>query len=277
MSALKSILLHLDASPKSRSRLDIAVQLAKIHDAEVTALYAVSSVGAGYPFASAGSPEAAAMLRDIDDANLAAAKAAFDAVAARHPAPMQWGAATIQAERFFARQARYADLMILGQHEPGKEAESSLPSDFVPWVLVESGRPGLIVPYVGISAPIGQIAVVAWKNTREAASALAAALAFLRRCDRVHVVSWAEDEEFEPVGPLDIEQYLRFHGVSCTMHRNAAQPVAVGEALLSLVADVSADLLVAGCYGHSRAREWALGGVTRTILESMTVPVVMSH
>jgi nucleotide-binding universal stress UspA family protein len=61
------------------------------------------------------------------------------------------------------------------------------------------------------------------------------------------------------------------------MHRNAAQPVEVGEALLSLVADVSADLLVAGCYGHSRAREWALGGVTRTILESMTVPVVMSH
>ena len=184
---------------------------------------------------------------------------------------------SIAAERAFSRQARYADLMILGQHEPGKEAQANLPPDFVQWVLIESGRPALVIPYIGALAPVGRVAVVAWKNTREAAHAVGTSLAFLRRCERVHVVSWGEEDDVEESGPLDIEGYLRMQGVVSTMHHNMARPVAVGEALLSLVADTSADLLVMGCYGHSRAREWVLGGVTRSVLEAMTVPVLMSH
>ena len=119
---------------------------------------------------------------------------------------------------------------------------------------------------------------MAWKNTREAAHAVSAALPFLCRSERVHVVAWRDvDEEGETNAPLDIEQYLRSHGVTATMHRHQDRPVEVGDALLSMVADVGADLLVMGCYGHSRAREWVLGGVTRTVLGAMTVPVLMAH
>jgi nucleotide-binding universal stress UspA family protein len=277
MNALKSILLHLDDSARLGQRLEVAAQLARTFDADVTALYAVSSFYPAYPFAAPSTPEAAAALAEIEDANRAAAKAVFDAAVRGGAERMRWASVAVAAERAFARQARYADLMLLGQHEPGKQGERSLPPDFAQWVLIESGRPALIIPYIGAPAAIGRIAVVAWKNTREAAHAVGASLPLLRRCERVHVASWAEDEDDETSGPLDIEQYLRMHGVACTMHRSTARPFVVGEALLSLVSDVSADLLVMGCYGHSRAREWVLGGVTRSVLESMTVPVLMSH
>ena len=277
MSDPKSLLLHLDASPRLGQRLEIAAQLARTFDADVTALYAVSSFYPGYPFAAPSSAEAVAALRDIEATNRAAVKATFDAAVQGRAERMRWAAVDFAAERTFARQARYADLMILGQHEPGRQAQADLPPDFVQWVLIESGRPGLVIPYIGAPARFGRVAVVAWKNTREAAHAVGASLALLRRCERVHVVAWDEADELEDGGPLDIEEYLRLQGVACTMHRNMSRPDAVGEALLSLVADTSADLLVMGCYGHSRAREWVLGGVTRSVLQAMTVPVLMSH
>jgi nucleotide-binding universal stress UspA family protein len=278
MSTPKSILVHADHSPRAGQRFQVASQLAEAFDAEVMALYAVSSIYPGYPFASPSTPEAAAAIRDIEDANRAAAKARFDAQFSAGARRMRWAEATFAAERAFSRQARYADLMVLGQNEPGKDAQAGLPPDFVQWILIESGRPGLVIPYVGATpGRLGKVAVVAWKNTREAARAVDAALPFLRRCERVHVVTWRDDAEGEPDGPLNIEKYLRLHGVIAVLHRNENRPFAVGEALLSMVADVGADLLVMGCYGHSRAREWVLGGVTRTVLAAMTVPVLMSH
>lgn len=279
MNAPKSILLHVDNSPKVEQRLQLAGRLGETFDADVTALYAVASLYPGAPFAAPATAEAAAALCEIEDANRGAAKARFDARVVNGAARMRWAQTTFAGERAFSRQARYADLMILGQHEPGNEAQSCLPPDFVQWVLIESGRPGLVIPYIGVApGALGTAAVVAWKNTRESAHAVSAALPFLCRSERVHVVAWRDDgEEGETNPPLDIERYLRSHGVMATMHRYEDRPVEVGDALLSLVSDVGADLLVMGCYGHSRAREWVLGGVTRSVLAAMTVPVLMAH
>jgi nucleotide-binding universal stress UspA family protein len=167
--------------------------------------------------------------------------------------------------------------LILGQHDPDNPPQACLPQDFVEAVLIDSGRPALVVPYIGAPASFGKVALVAWKNTRESARALSAALPLLRHCEQVHVVAWDEGDGSEREAPLDIERYLCLHGIGIRMHRRDAAPASIGDALLSLVADTSADLLVMGCYGHSRAREWMLGGATRAILKSMTVSVLMAH
>jgi nucleotide-binding universal stress UspA family protein len=273
----KSILVHVDASVASHRRLQLAADLGRTCVSEVTAVYAVASLGAEYPYIYiVGSPDAVALVRDMEDANLTSARRTFEAVAQGNDR-IHWSEPTTAPLRTIVRQGRYADLLILGQHDPANPPEACLPSGFVESVVIESGRPALVVPYAGVPEAFGKVALVAWKNTRESARALNAALPFLRRCERVHVVSWLESGGEEREAPLDIERYFCLHGIGIRLHRRERTPDNVGEALLSLVADTSADLLVMGCYGHNRAREWVLGGATRTVLTSMTVPVLMAH
>jgi nucleotide-binding universal stress UspA family protein len=277
VSAPRSILVHVDASASSRRRLQLAATLGRTFAARVTACYAVASLGAEYPYIYVfGSAESVAVVRDREDANLASAKKAFDSVAEGNDG-LQWAAPTGEPIRTMTLQGRYADLLILGQRDPADPPDAPLPSGFLESVLIDSGRPVLVVPHVGISRGFGKVAVVAWKNTRESARAVSAALPFLRRCERVHVFSCDETGGLEREAPLEIERYLTLHGIPIQMLGREAVPQSVGEALLSAVAETSADFLVMGCYGHSRAREWVLGGATRTILSSMTVPVLMAH
>lgn len=277
MSGLKSILVHVDASPASQQRLRIAAKVGRSHEAEVTALYAVDSLGAVYPYVYVvGSPDSVALLSDMENANLAAARTVVDGVAAQNP-HVHWAASSAEPTRAMARQACYADLLVLGQADPAKPADACLPTHFVESVLIDSGRAALVIPRCGEFESIGKVALIAWKNTREAAHAVSAALPFLQRCERVHVVSWNETDESANDEPLDIERYLQLHGIACSLHGAGAVPDSVGDALLSLAANTSADLLVMGCFGHSRAREWVLGGATRSILSSMTLPVLMAH
>lgn len=277
MNGPKSILVHVDASDASQRRLELAATLGSAYDADVTALYAVASLGAVYPYIYVvGNAEAVALVRDMEQANLGAARGAFDRVAVGNDR-LHWLAPATEPLRAMVDEGRYADLLILGQHDPADPPQACLPAGFVESVLVESGRPALVVPYVGIPRTFGKIALVAWKNTRESARALSAALPFLRRCAQVHVASWDEGGDDAREARRHVERYLGLHGIEVTMHRREARPEGVGDALLSLAADTSADLVVMGCYGHSRAREWVLGGASRAILQSMTVPVLMAH
>jgi nucleotide-binding universal stress UspA family protein len=210
----------------------------------------------------------------------------FDAAMSRSP---QQGPAASWSEitdtpviGAFAQQALYADLLVLGQRDPSAQWSSDVPPDFAEAVVADSGRPALIVPYTGRFDSVGERVVIAWKETPEAARAVAAALPILQLAARVHVLSWqgSQEDGDEPAvrGPrLDLEGYLRGHGVKAQFHRYSEEPQQLGELLLSRVADLEADLLVMGCYGHSRAREWVLGGSSRTVLHSMTVPVLMMH
>jgi nucleotide-binding universal stress UspA family protein len=281
MSAIRSMLVHVDAAERSGTRLRLALDLAREHGAELTAMYAVSSIAAEYPFAMTGDAAAAAVLLDAEAEIRKRARARFDAIVAGSARPA-WCEVDLAPEHALSRQARYADLVVLGQQKPHEEPADGLSRRFAESVLMESGRPGLVVPYIDrpASAPVGKVAVVAWKNTPEAARAVGAALPFLQRAQQVHVVCWDEGdgERADPArAPLDIEHYLALHDVRATLHRRGDAPADVGEALLSFAADVGADLLVMGCYGHGRAREWVLGGATRSILHSMTLPVLFAH
>ncbi|MDP3826142.1 MAG: universal stress protein, partial [Polaromonas sp.] len=230
------------------------------------------------PFAPEVGPGVAAALREIDDELRARARAAFDSVLAKPGMQAAWaevGDDPIMA--VFTQQALYADLLVLGQHDPASTPATGVPVDFAESVIVASGKPALILPYIGVPASIGDTMVLAWKPTREAARAVSAALPMLQRARRVHVLSWSGADEAVSGQRLDLESYLKLHGVEATWHREAGEPELLGELLLSRAFDLEADLLVMGCYGHSRAREWVLGGTSRTVLRSMTLPVLMAH
>jgi nucleotide-binding universal stress UspA family protein len=277
--SLRQVLVHLDATRAATYRLEAARRIAQQHGAALAALYAVTPRFLELPYAPELGPTFAAELVRIDEERRASTLKAFEETM-RAPGPV---ATWSQANEFpiigsVARQALYADLLVLGQHDRADEASTAVPPDFVESVLLGSGRPAVVIPYVGWSGEIGMSVAVAWKETPEAARAVTAAMPILKKASRVHVLTWGyETEPLFGGHVLGLEAYLRLHGVTATWHQGGPEPDAIGELLLSRACDVGADLLVMGCYGHSRAREWILGGATRTILQSMTLPVLMAH
>jgi nucleotide-binding universal stress UspA family protein len=280
MSALKSILLHLDASPRSTVRLEVARQLAQRHEAAVSGLFAVTSNFIEMPFAAIESTEAGAMVLKLDADRRERALDLFKRAMQTEGPPVSWNELGTEPVIWgFTQQALYADLLVLGQHEPGSQSARDVPADFIESVLIGSGKPTLVVPYAGAVASVGQSILVAWSPRRESARALNAALPLLQKARQVHVASWS-DEHGAPRAAgeeLQLQQYLESHGVLATLHWYGEGVGNPGDRLLSLTADLGTDLLVMGCYGHSRARELVLGGTTRTVLKSMTVPVLMAH
>ena len=277
--SLAQLLVHMDALPNAQQRLEAARRLGQAQGAAVMALYAVMPRFVQLPFAPEIGPGIAASLQDIDDQQRRLARSAFDQALATPGTAVEW--AEIRDDPMmaaFAQQAFYADLMVLGQHDPSTDPSSGVPSDFAENVMLMSGKPALILPYAGLPpAVIGETVVIAWKPVREAARAVGAAMPLLKRARRVVILSWSGDDEKVVGKRLDLRGYLRLNGVEASWQEQGNETSGLGELLLSRSFDLGADLLVMGCYGHSRAREWVLGGTSRTVLESMILPVLMAH
>ncbi|HEY0822790.1 MAG TPA: universal stress protein [Ramlibacter sp.] len=274
----RQVLVHLDASASAGARLAAARSLAQEHGAALAALYATVPVYLELPYPPEGAPGLASSLMDVEDERRRAARRTFDE-AMRTPGPTATWAETreMPAAGAFVAQALHADLLVLGQHDPAGAA-NGVPPDFAESVVLASGKPALVLPYTGAARRPGGTAAIAWKETREAARAVSAAMPLLQRAGRVHVLAWEEEPALEVRGQqLDLDGYLRLHGIVPTWHRGGRLAEPLGEILLSQLSDLDADLLVMGCYGHSRAREWILGGTSRTVLRSMTLPVLMAH
>lgn len=274
---MKCVLVHLDGSPRCGARLAWAQRLGREEEARVVALFAVAPplIGmASYALAPDAMP--VQVLYDLRREWHTRALQAFE-TASVAPATV-WAELGVLDDPVagFVQQALHADLLVLGQHDP-QAAEFFVRPTFVGDVLVESGRPAIVLPSAGSPADIGRRVMVAWKASAPSARALAAALPLLRRAEEVTVVEWGAQPSGCQGAPLDVELHLRLHGVQARVEREAEEPRDVGERLLSRAADLDADLLVMGCYGHSRARELVLGGATRTVLRSMTLPVLMCH
>jgi len=278
MNDIRNLILHLDGEPVSPSRLEVVKRFAAEHGAHIDVLYAVMPWLMLYPFAMDAGGYAAEQLTQLQTDARDAAKAAFERECqAAGLAGVAWRETQDDPVRGFRDAAWAADLMVLSQPDPRAAVAPRVPSDFVAAVLVASGKPGLVLPYVGVARGIGQRVLIAWKRTPEAARAVTAALPLLQRAGSVHVVSWDESGEVGADVAGGAVQFLQYHGVAASVHRGGRPTRDLGELLLSRAADLQADLLVMGCYGHGRAREWALGGVTRTVLQSMTLPVLMVH
>ena len=275
MSEIKSILVHVDASSRCVARLQAAQSLAQQHDADVLALYAAVPRALQFPYAEGMSVQLMSELNSLDDTRRADARAHFDRAVAGGLQRASWlePIETLSIGDFSGR-ALYADLIVVGQRQRDDLADTGVPGDFAETVLIDSGKPVLVVPYIGTEGSVGRSIMIAWKESREAARAVSAALPLLKKAERVQIATWGRERDS---GRDDLVAYLRRHGIAATAHHYGEEAGDIGEYILSAVADLGVDMLVMGGYGHSRAREWVMGGATRSILEAMTVPVVMSH
>jgi nucleotide-binding universal stress UspA family protein len=180
------------------------------------------------------------------------------------------GAATL-----FAQIARRFDLAVVGQAQREGGASDEL---MVEGALFESGRPLVVVPYIQKRGLTLERVLACWDGGRTAARAIGDAMPFLERAKAVDIVIVAEERKGgDEINGANMGEHLARHGVTANVKRIAKGDLAIEDVLLSYAADSGADFMVMGGYGHSRLREFILGGVTRGILGSMTVPVMMSH
>jgi nucleotide-binding universal stress UspA family protein len=179
------------------------------------------------------------------------------------------------APNVFANIARRFDLAIMGQPEPDTPALERL---LVEAALFDSGRPVLIVPYIQRRGLTLDRVIVAWDGSRSAARAVADAMPLLVRAKATEVVTVAsEPAKSDEMPGAEIAHHLARRGVKVEVDSIVTVETDVASTILSHAADISANFLVMGGYGHSRLREFVLGGVTRGILSSMTLPTLMSH
>ena len=183
-----------------------------------------------------------------------------------------------QAADGLVLQSRYSDLVVLGQVNPD-DPVSPLEEETPEYVAMNSARPVLVVPYAGhFEAPFKRV-LVAWDGSMEATRASTAALPLLEQAGQVTLAVFNAGREPDTHGSepgADMALYLARHGIKVEVSSQVTA-IDIGSALLSFAADTDADLLVMGCYGHSRFREIMLGGASRTVLQSMTLPVLMAH
>jgi nucleotide-binding universal stress UspA family protein len=275
----RSILVHLDDNERTAGRLDVGIRLAKTFGAHLVGAYLQPSYDI-YPFVAEMLP--ADFVQERIDARTDAqqvAEARFRAAVEAAGVEAEWRAPAGDPYEVATIHARYADLTVLGQPERAAP-DYSFANDLGHDVLVGSGRPVLFVPYAGAVERLGERILVAWKDTREAARALGDAMPLLRNAQEVRAVTVAPKDD-EPIEDFIAEQQLRstfaLQGLKATVKRIVAPDISAGEFLLSQAADMSADMIVMGGYSHRRIRELVWGGVTRVMLRSMTVPVLMSH
>ncbi len=178
----------------------------------------------------------------------------------------------------FRRHAHAHDLALLSQPDPLLPAHADKASQLVD-ALLTSARPVLILPYTSNGQPIGRRPLVAWDDSREATRAIADALPFLKRAERVDVVCWRRYGSADRHIHENLEAIARWlgsHGIEAMTSVETTE-IEVADAMLSRACDAGTDLIVMGAYGHSRIAERLLGGVSQSILATMTVPVLMSH
>ena len=276
----RNILLHLDSRPACRHRIAAALDLAERFRARVTGMATTGMLVLPYAMDMAPS---GALVVEWQEAVQKLARGAADSFEATARQRGFARTATLVAEgsevTAITQASRYADLVVIGQADP---AESALESGQVSpgEVVLGSARPVLVVPYIGAPAGFGANILIAWNGSREASRAVGDAMPLLKKAQQVTIMVVNPESDENGDGELagtDLAAFLAHHDVKVTVQADQGAITDIGEELLSRIADLGADLLVMGGYGHARAREWAFGGATRTILQSMTVPVLMSH
>lgn len=278
----KTILVHVDNSSYVNLRIEIAAALAARHDAHLVGL-AVTDMPEIYfdPLMFDPVDPAIAPLLKVPRQRAADALANFDALARQfRVGSTESRLAENASVQGVILQARYCDLVVLGQHNPD-DTESSTTADFAQAVILACGVPVLMVPYAGPGRGTGTRALLSWNASQQAVRAAHYALPMLKGASEVDVAVFDPDQlpsAYRAVPDKQVLAWLGRHGIAANVLRQVtASDIDIGNALLSLASDRNADLLVMGAYGHTRFREILLGGVTRQILKSMTLPVLMAH
>lgn len=278
--ALKDLLVVVDDSAACAARVAVAAQLAVKHDAHLTGLYVIAA--AAMPaYVEAEIPEAVRTAqRQAAEERAQAAAARFDDAMRRFGLTdrSEWRAVRGNPTDAVALHGRYADLVVVGQTDP--ERDRDVPAVHPADLVFECGRPLLVVPYAGTFATVGERVLVGWNASREAARAVGDAMPLLTAAQRIVVLAVNPRTGVEGLGDApgaDIARHLSRHGTRVEATHVVTDQVEPGDMMLNTIADESCDLVVMGAYGRSRLRELVLGGMTRYMLQHMTVPVLMSH
>ncbi len=275
---IKDIVVNLTVREDGGPAGDYAVSLAAALDAHLTAIAfiydpIVPASGTGYIPAEIIETQQADNEKAAKDAitrfSAAASRAGISAE------PLTLSASFAGAGERLARIARRFDLAVVGQAEPNISAVEEVIAEST---LFGSGRPMVVVPYIQ-KAPLKlDNVMVCWDGSRPAARAIADAMPLLEKAGRVEIVIVTNERgKQDEIEGADMGQHLARHGLKVDVHRMAGGNIDVADALLSHAADSGTDLIVMGGFGHSRLREFVLGGVTHSIMRSMTVPTLMSH
>lgn len=274
--SLKNILVYVDDSKRAEGTVAAACTLAREHDAHLTGL-AIERPPYIPGFATIEIPPSAMeIITKQRAATIARAREIFEAGVekAGRTAQSGWTAAKGHALETLSLRSRYADVTIIAQATP--EMRGTADEDLVDDFVMTSGRPVLVIPYIGGPVSFSGTVLVGWNASRESARAVADAMPLLQRANNVEILV-VEPQGMGDVPGADIAAHLARHGIDAKANATQGLDIDVGDVLLNRAADIGADLIVMGGYGHSRMRELVLGGATRHILDHMTVPVLLSH
>jgi nucleotide-binding universal stress UspA family protein len=276
----KTIIVHLDDSPRSAQRLGVAIRLAIDFESALIGMYVLLAQDLSPTLALLLAPDIVeGRLRELGEAQDRAETLFRKAASAAGLKTIEWRAPAGPPIDTAVAHARCADLTVLGQCDP-TSPESFFMAELVQAIVLSAGRPALIVPYVGAHVTVGENVLVAWDEGREASRAVADAMPILAKARQVTVMSidgGAGEDAADAPARSRLAAYLGSHGIDARIHHHDIADIGIGDFLLSRAADLGIDLIVMGAYAHPRFRELVLGGVTRTMLQSMTVPVLMSH
>ena len=277
----KTILVHVDQSARSTGRVQVAARLAVRYQGHLVGAAMTGLSAFMFPIGSveAGMPPIVFPIEELR-AQAENALHQFDQTAAEEGVnAFERQLINDEAGAGMCLQARYSDLVVISQTAP-EEFLPRLRSDFPEYVLINSARPVLVLPYTGVRGEIGRNVTVAWNGSAEAVRAITSAIPMLQRAQRVDLVVLNADDEAGLHGDVpgaDMALYLARHGIKVVVATIEAGADDAGDALLSFAADKDADLIVMGGYGHSRFHEFLLGGMTRTVLASSPVALWLAH
>jgi nucleotide-binding universal stress UspA family protein len=267
---LKNLLVHLDQGDRTAARLGLAVSLASKHQARLLGVFGQRGQAQQVGVVSTWPSEAYGEARN-------ASKVMFEQAVGGLP-QAEWHdinrGSDAEVLSHLINLARHADMVILGQHD--EHARAILPEEMIRDVILESGRPVLLVPFAGTFTEVGRHPLIAWNNAREAARALNDALPLIQGCDEAIVLSLSAHHEDGETCCAEVERHLATHGIKAKAEVLLVQDFGIMDMLLNRITDRGADLLVMGAHGHIAFPYVSRGAGTRYILEHMTVPVLMS-
>ncbi|HVY17034.1 MAG TPA: universal stress protein [Rhodopila sp.] len=283
--SLRDILVVLDGTPRDEAKLTVAFSLAQRSDAHVRGLCVLEHLlPADMAFALGGypdiwaMPEFSRMIEAAAKTRAAEVETKFRDRLRREGANGDWELESGPLLPTVLRYARISDVVVMGQRDPDNPGPI-IARTLIEDMLMASGRPVLLVPYAGSFETIGTRVLVGWSRTREASRALHDALPLIVPKASVSVlIAEADPSDVDEVPTGDVGEHLARHGFEVSAARTVlADGIGPADALLGYAAENACDLLVTGAYGHSRTREMILGGVTRDLLQHMTLPVLMAH
>lgn len=277
----KTVLALFNDRKTAEGVLQAAIALARQGDAHLVGLYVIPSVQ--YFYASA-EVQIATEIFEAQESHFRELATQLKALFERevpNDMPHEWRepqSAGPVTTSLAIRHAVCADVIVTGQVDPDRALEADQAA--AERLVMESGRPVLVVPYAGKAVLPPTTVMACWNGSRESARSIFDALPLLQAAQAVKLL-WVNPPEDEAttraMAGAEMAAVLSRHGVKVETARSVGSDLSVGDELLSRAADFGADMIVMGAYGHSRLREYVLGGATLHLLRHMTVPVLMAH